>query len=152
MVSASDAPDCPKCGIKMELGIVEEDRGRFFRRRSSKVAWVCSKYPACESVVDITEEEPDKPLSRREQPKTVEEAVDRLLSDFTEDQKEELRGVDNAIALHFGIGMYIRNNFGLWSGNGKLMKSCQEESGQKYPLQPDDASGVILEALLQKVK
>jgi hypothetical protein len=45
---------------------------------------------------------------------------------------------------HFSLGMYIRNAFGLWQGNHALLMSC---SAAGRPIHPNDASGVIIEAL-----
>jgi len=35
------------------------------------------------------------------------------------------------VDLHFYMGMQIRNDFGLWTGNKKLMESCQKISDIK---------------------
>ena len=55
---------------------------------------------------------------------------------------ELLRGMDDGElnGLHFSLGMSIRNELGLWSGNDELVAAC----GVSHP---DDASGVILRAL-----
>jgi hypothetical protein len=47
---------------------------------------------------------------------------------------------DDLINLHFGLGQWIRNNFGLWRGNQDLMQATGA-------LDPDDASGEIIKAL-----
>ena len=46
--------------------------------------------------------------------------------------------------LHFSLGAYIRNNFGLWGGNRALLDDCGVDDA-------DDASGVILRALYRKL-
>jgi len=48
--------------------------------------------------------------------------------------------------FHFGLGMGIRNEYGLWSGNEELMDSCREISGDKDH-HVDSASTVIIKAL-----
>ena len=48
------------------------------------------------------------------------------------------------ISLHFGLGEYIRNEFGLWQGNSELLESCFPGG---YPPDPDEISGVIIEAV-----
>ena len=47
---------------------------------------------------------------------------------------------DQLIELHFGLGTWIRNNFGLWQGNAALA----QDAGSDHP---DDIAGVIIEAL-----
>ena len=44
-------------------------------------------------------------------PKTVEEAVDRLVAGLSDEDKEKIRGMpeNDLIELHFGLGMGIRN-------------------------------------------
>lgn len=76
------------------------------------------------------------------QPSTVAQAVALLLTQLKPEDKEEVRKMkkDDLIQLHFGLGMYIRNNFGLWQGNQDLLNDCGN-------VHEDDASGVIIEAL-----
>ena len=70
--------------------------------------------------------------------------------------RETLRNTpeDDLILCHFGLGAYVRNEFGLWGDSKELLKSF---GSQKYPdspydefiplfVQPDDASMVIIEA------
>lgn len=49
------------------------------------------------------------------------------------------------INFHFGWGMSIRNELGLWQGNKELLRSC----GSKK-MHPDDASMVIIKAVRRK--
>ena len=46
-------------------------------------------------------------------PRTVEEAVDYLLTVLPQEDQEEIRKV-KAISLHHSLGQSIRNNFKLW--------------------------------------
>lgn len=56
---------------------------------------------------------------------------------------KDLEEPDDMIDFHFGLGLWIRNNFGLWLGNEALMTECCGF----YPRDPDRASGIIMEAL-----
>ena len=65
-----------------------------------------------------------------EHPKTVDEAVDRLLSILTDKEIDELKSTaeDELIMLHFTLGRDIRNAFGLNSGNTELLGSrCADD-------------------------
>ena len=86
-------------------------------------------------------------------PQTVDEAVGRLISELTLKDKTKIANMDdeNLIVLHFSLGMYIRDKFGLWSGNGKLMEPCCHVSGDDN-LHEDDASWVIIEELREKLR
>ena len=46
---------------------------------------------------------------------------------------------DMLIDAHFGLGIDIRRDFGLWDGNRELLAACGEQ-------QPDEATSVIIEA------
>lgn len=81
-------------------------------------------------------------LSARAWPKTVEEAVDSIISSIARDERDEIAGMaqDDLILLHLGFGENIRNQCGRWAGNKELLESCGSET-----LHPDEAS--IIEAL-----
>jgi len=76
------------------------------------------------------------------QPKTVNDAVDLLMRILTDEQKNEIAALqeDDLIDLHFGLGLAIRNAFGLHDPNSKLLADC----GTKHP---DDGAGVVIKQL-----
>jgi len=84
---------------------------------------------------------PDKPRA------TIEEAVDALLSQLATQSQDRLRATrrEDLIGLHFGLGMWIRNNLGLWHGNTALLA----DTGQEHP---DGASMVIIEELWERLQ
>ena len=90
-------------------------------------------------------ENQDEPKIR---PKTVDEAVKQLLKDLPIREKHQVANAseNNFINFHFGLGMEIRSNFGLWKDNEELMNSCREISGDK-DLHVDSASTLIIKAL-----
>jgi hypothetical protein len=51
------------------------------------------------------------------------------------------------INIHFSIGLYIRNNFGLWSNNKKLLRACGGEH-----INSDDAATIILKAFWKNIQ
>ena len=89
--------------------------------------------------------------AKKEWPRTVEEAVDRLLSLMSEEDKQSLKNTPkkDLIRFHFGLGQYIRNEFGLWQGNTELLKSCEKES---IFVHPDEFSSIIIEALWKRLR
>jgi len=58
-----------------------------------------------------------------ESPKTIDDAVERLLVILTDDEKELIKALpkDDLILLHFSLGEDIRNSFGLNDGNIELL-------------------------------
>lgn len=82
-------------------------------------------------------------------PKTVEQAVDLMISSLGRDEKELIKNADEAELgqFHFGLGTGIREIFHLWHGNKELLKSCGSEE-----MHPDDAAMVIIEALWRRLQ
>lgn len=84
-----------------------------------------------------------------EMPKTVSEAVDRLLSAISEVDKALIRGVkkEEMIQFHHSWGQGIRNGFGLWGKNQALISSLPPE--QRWA---DNASMFIIEAVWERLQ
>ncbi len=80
-------------------------------------------------------------------PTSVDAAVRVLQGMIPEDEQAKIAVIseDELTMLHFGLGQWIRNNFGLWQGNPQLLAS----TGQTHP---DDASGVIIHAFWQRLR
>ena len=80
-------------------------------------------------------------------PLTIDHAVRVLLDLVPEEKKREIAAPpkDELIDLHFGLGAWIRNFFGLYKGNQALMKA----TGKR---QPDDASDVIILAFWERLR
>jgi len=80
-------------------------------------------------------------------PKTVPAAVEYVLARLSEEQKRTLRQMkeEDLIDTHFGLGLCIRNNLGLWRGNEELLRATGEGH-------PDDASLVIVHAVWKKLQ
>ena len=79
-------------------------------------------------------------------PETVNEAVDRLMMVLDGEQKIAIAVMpeEDLIDLHFSLGKAIRNAFGLHEPTSKLLAVC----GVAHP---DDASGMIVDALWTKL-
>jgi hypothetical protein len=94
-----------------------------------------------------------KAVIERYLPMTVEEALERLISELPLKDKAAVARMEEEelAALNLTIGAYIRRRFGLWSGNGELMASCRIVSGNKN-LHEDDASAVIIQELWKQLR
>lgn len=79
-------------------------------------------------------------------PATVDAAVRLLLAIVDEANQAEISAMadDDLYRLHFGLGMWIRNNMGFYAGNTKLLKDTGEAD-------PDDASIVIIRAFRDRM-
>ncbi len=80
-------------------------------------------------------------------PRTVAQAVDRILDRMPEEEQKRLRvsrRADLIDHLH-SWGRNIRNEFCLWGGNDPLLKDCGTDS-------PEGASRVIMEATWDRVQ
>ena len=86
-------------------------------------------------------------------PESVNEAVEWLIEELPKVDKLRISSLKEheLMDLYFPLGLQIRNNFCLWTGNEKLIQSCREISGGK-DLHVDGASFVIIEELWKKLK
>lgn len=96
-------------------------------------------------------------------PRTLREAVDWLALTLSQAEKDEIAALPEAelIGLHFGLGMRIRNEFGLWrKQNPALLLGCQRvkfKDRANIPdglliIHPDGASGLIVRALWARLR
>ena len=83
-------------------------------------------------------------------PRTIQEAVELLLTELSEKDRQAIRimAEEQLPSLHFSLGNYIRNGFGLWGGNEELLKACCPDGA---PRNADGASAVIMRALWRKL-
>lgn len=91
--------------------------------------------------------------STAKQPKTVQEAIEILISNLPLKEKTTIANMseEELIKLNANIGRYIMDKFGLWSGNEKLVESCLALAD--YPLHnEDDAAAVIVKELWLKLR
>ena len=86
-------------------------------------------------------------------PKSVDEAVDRLIPDLVLKDKVDIANMteEQVEWLHISLRNYIRGIFRLWTENESLMKSCRMKSGIK-DLRSDRASEIIIEALWERLR
>ena len=77
-------------------------------------------------------------------PTTVQAAAADILSSLSDENKATLRKTkkDDLIMFHHGWGTGIRNHYGLWRGNDKLIETACGKG-----CHPDHASMVIIEAV-----
>ena len=76
-------------------------------------------------------------------PKNLEDCFiqfDKLLSDEDKQTIKQLRNRKETIQYHHGLGMWLRNNWGLWGGS-----RLQEYMLNKKIKHPDEMSAIILE-------
>jgi hypothetical protein len=85
-------------------------------------------------------------------PKTVDQAVDRLISDLDLKDKVFIANMDfnELVNLHSSLHLYLKNAFGLRSANIALMESCRCISD--VPVNNEtDATAVIIGVLWKKL-
>jgi hypothetical protein len=90
-------------------------------------------------------------MKQKEWPGTVDEAAGVVLATLSDEDKNQIAGMaeGDLIGLHFGLGMWIRNNLGLWQGNQALMQSIRQHTPD---IHPDDVSMVIIEAVWKRLR
>ncbi len=86
-------------------------------------------------------------------PRTIHEAVQQLISGLPLKDKAVIANMpeEELYSLHYNLGKYIRNNYELWGENSELMEFCRKSSGNT-PLDPNDASSIIIKALWEELR
>lgn len=90
----------------------------------------------CEAIAQVS--------SEQNIPKSLAEAIEALDKQLPSEEKEKWMAMDGREAVvlaHFGLGMWMRNNWGLWSGSE--LSAYFNSLGISHP---DDMSGIILKA------
>ena len=84
-------------------------------------------------------------------PKSIQEAVQVLLTELSEKDQQIIRimAEDQLSSLHFSLGNHIRNEFGLWQDNEELLKACCPDASLRNA---DDSSAEIIKALWWKLQ
>jgi Circularly permutated YpsA SLOG family/Domain of unknown function (DUF6794) len=89
-----------------------------------------------------------EPAASGDLPRSVEEAIERLKEALPLKDRTIMANLqpDEVDHLKAGLGDYIKQNFGLYTGNTALLESCAQHGHLNQPL-PDEACAVILRAL-----
>ncbi|MHC4086983.1 MAG: DUF6794 domain-containing protein [Planctomycetota bacterium] len=72
-------------------------------------------------------------------PKDIEDSFRELKTILTDEDLKKFKESDTLVDYHFGLGMWIRNNWGLWSQS--RLSIYFNDMGVFHP---DDMSGIIL--------
>lgn len=82
-------------------------------------------------------------------PSTLDDCIDSIYNQMTEDDREKLKHMSGYEMLHFTTGMHLRNNWGLWERNSPLVKWFVKSYGISHG---DDISGMILNGVWHRVR
>jgi hypothetical protein len=95
----------------------------------------------------------DKKRKPSKPPITVDQAVERLIAELSFKDKTTIANMAEVelSVLHTTVGEYIRNEFGLWSGNKDLMTSCCFFA-KRDKVSEDDASSIIIRELWKRLR
>jgi len=96
---------------------------------------------------------PDTKRKSLKPPITVDQAVKRLISELSLKDKTTIANMAEIelSVLHMTIGEYIRNEYGLWSGNDDLLNSCCFFA-KKDKVSEDEASSIIIRELWKRLR
>ncbi|NMQ06257.1 hypothetical protein E4Q08_13860 [Candidatus Accumulibacter phosphatis] len=86
-------------------------------------------------------------MEHKKWPATIDEAVGVVIATLSDEDKAAISAMAESelTGLHLGLGAWIRNSLGLWSGNRSLLESTGAPNA-------DDASMVIIEALWERLR
>jgi hypothetical protein len=86
-------------------------------------------------------------------PKTVDEAVEKMISDLDLESKVKIANMDlnNLTSAHFDLFVYVKDAFGVWHGNKELLADCRAISGELIRSE-EEATLVILKELWERLR
>jgi hypothetical protein len=92
---------------------------------------------------------PAQPPAPDALPTTIEGVVRDIISRLTAEERARIKTTSkqDLILFHHGWGTNIRNRYGLWQSNSKLVHAACGK-----PCHPDDASMIIIEAVWQALQ
>lgn len=127
----------------------DDDEAHSVYKDAEKLLKTLLHFDAMDMVIVPETHEPPPP----DAPRTVNEAVDRLASELPFKDRVRIANMkwQELSMLQSTLGRYIRDKFGLWSGNEELMKSCRF-AAKKLNLREDDASATIIRRLWIRLK
>lgn len=78
---------------------------------------------------------------------SINAVISNIIERLSDEDKAIISNINNEseIIKLYGLGVKIRNEYGLWEGNQALLNSC----GTTHP---DDATSVILEGVWRALK
>ena len=90
-------------------------------------------------------------MAQKQWPVTIDEAVGVVIATLSEEERASIAALarDQLAGLHFGLGLWIRNNLGPWQGNDALMQAIRERD---QAIHPDDVSMVIIAAVWERLR
>ncbi len=85
-------------------------------------------------------------------PETLEEVVDKTLEIIPDQEKSKIARMkeDDLIFLHFGLGMWIRNQIRTWRHNEKLTQALQDKDTGRIYL--DSLSSRIIKKVWRRLR
>ena len=86
-------------------------------------------------------------------PQGIEAALNHLEHALSLKDKTAIANMtaDELVSLHFSLGDYINNHFGLFTANTELLEECRQRSGNDE-LAPIDAAAVIIRLLWKRLR
>ncbi|MHB1379891.1 MAG: DUF6794 domain-containing protein [Desulfurivibrionaceae bacterium] len=94
-----------------------------------------------------------------EWPTTIDQAVEILLRIVPDEVKDRIARESESNVVgnrHFGLGLWIRNNFGLNQGNNALLWQIEACGSSRilmyFPQGADEISGIIVKAFWRRLQ
>jgi len=88
-------------------------------------------------------------------PKTVDEAVEQIIRQFGPEEMQKVAAMkkEDLDGLHFSLGLWVRNNTGLYRGNEALIKDIKKRNvDMAMFLGEDEMSSLIIKALWARLQ
>ena len=94
-------------------------------------------------------------LVRMQYPKSIDEAVEMLIEELDKESIVNAKNLgkdDFGTIVHFGLGMYVRNHFGLNNNKAAELEEDIRKNSEDLLLFTDDYSGVLMDHLWERIQ
>lgn len=127
----------------------DDDKDRSAYKDAEKLLKAVLHFDTMDMALAPENQEPPPP----DPPRSVKEAVDRLASQLPLKDRVRIANMQwqELLMLQPTLGRYIRDSFGLWSGNEALMNSCRF-AAKTLNLREEEASATIIRRLWIRLK
>ena len=137
----------------LDIKLIKDYGGADFKDNLSN-QYVEDKFSYSE-LESYTEDDEYCRLAKKQYPESIEEAVDRVIDMLDMDDINSIRDYDKsafAIHEHFGLGLFMRNNFGINNGRATgLLADIRRNSKRRF-YQNDDISGFLSDRIWDEIQ
>lgn len=137
----------------LDIKLIKDYGGDDFKEHLSD--WYVENEFSCSEFEAYTEDDKYCRLAKKQYPESIEEAVERVIGMLDMEDITSIRDYEKsafAIHEHFGLGLFMRNNFGINNGRASRLLADIRRNSKKRFYQSDDISGFLSDRIWDEVQ